>query len=256
MKNYIIAGLVLILLSIGGYYYYYYSNYYLQEDSEVVGVTPKQINSDIEPTNSTDNEEPQLPEKEKVKLFLEDFFYRTYLLDGSLSFSSVRYDLLDKEYNSFLVETANKLRNNVGKIEEFITSYKQDFFDLVTPRTYRISNMDNVVTGLLLSYNDLYTDEATADENLKEIFKLMNNDEDKLTKYYFKDIEKYMSQQSSQTFENIRNSNGSIFSDSDIVWFYSFWARRYNERNSKQAIDIILEIDQHYNPDSAPTADE
>ncbi len=254
MKNFIIAILVLILLGIGGYYYY--TNYYLQDDFESNEISTKiEPQTDISDINSINNE-VSLSEKEKVKLFLDDFFDRTYLLDGSLLFSTVRYGLIDEGYDVFLDETINKTRKNVGKLEEFINNYKQDFFDLVSPRTYRISNMDNIVTGLLLSYNDLYTDEANTDKNLKSIFKLMNTDDDKLIKIYFKDIEKYMSQQSSQAFENIRNSNGSIFSDSDIVWFYSFWARRYNERNSKQAIDIILEIDQHYNPDSEPTSDE
>ena len=125
------------------------------------------------------------------------------------------------------------------------------FYSLITRRTYKTLDFDKVVTGLLISYNDIY---STPDykERLEEIYKVMKfqkgRDDD--AKNFYSKIEPFTSDDFLLNLEEIRLISGKQFADGDIVWFYSFWARRYNENNINQVYKIINEINSHYTEDN------
>ncbi|WJS95453.1 hypothetical protein NYQ10_03150 [Flavobacterium johnsoniae] len=42
----------------------------------------------------------------------------------------------------------------------------------------------------------------------------------------------------------------TYYIESDLMWFYGFWARRHNEGNIKKVRMILKEIKQHYDQNS------
>ena len=64
---------------------------------------------------------------------------------------------------------------------------------------------------------------------------------------YYPELEKYFTPETIELLESTRLSNGSQFSNGDIVWFYSFWARRNHENNSDEVVSVLREIKEYYN---------
>ena len=64
---------------------------------------------------------------------------------------------------------------------------------------------------------------------------------------YYPQLEKYFTAETVELLESTRLSNGSQFSNGDIVWFYSFWARRNHEGNVNEVLSVLREIQENYN---------
>lgn len=255
MKNFIIAALVLILLGIGGYYYY--SNYYLQDDSNDDPTTV--ISADDSPaayaTEATGTaESAAVQEYETSDFDLESVLENVFSSGGSYVLDGLRNSLKTDNNNIIKYFIKENSQDN-EKFIDLIDETKSKFYRIVSGRTYRISNVDKILSGLLLSYEDLYEKQENSNKCLKSIYKLMNND-NRDAEYYYDDIEKYISPESLEIYENIRNSNGSQFTNGDLVWYYSFWARRNNEGNAEQTVAIIRDVIEHYEPDIRKNSEE
>ena len=261
MKNFIIAALILILLGIGGYYYYY-SNYYLQDDSndESTSVYNTDDSAAVSAASAgeTENksEDTELKEYDTSYFDLESVIDEMFPLNGNFDLDEARLNFQNSGIDDITRFCIKENSQNNEKFIDFIAETKNKFYNLVSSRTYRISNVDKILSGLLLSYEDLYENEQFADKKLNSIYKLMNNKDSNLASEYYNDIEKYISPESSEILENIRFSDGSLFTNGDLVWLYSFWARRNNEGNTEQTVAIIRDVIEHYEPDIRNTSVE
>ncbi len=260
MKNFIIAALVSILLGIGGYYYYI--NYYLQDDSndESTSVynTDDLVVAYASEATETENksEDTELKEYDTSYFDLESVIDEMFPLNGSYDLDEARLNFRNSGIDDITQYCVKENSKNNEKFIDFISETKNKFYNLVSNRTYRISNVDKILSGLLLSYEDLYENEQFAEQKLNSIYKLMNNKDSNLASEYYNDIEKYISPESSEIFENIRFTDGSLFTNGDLVWFYSFWARRNNEGNAEQTVAIIRDVIEHYEPDIRKNSEE
>ena len=244
MKNFIIAVLTTILLTIIGYYcyVYYYKKETFQSDRYKLPIDNSKLVKEVFP-NYKIVEKP-VTEKE----FLLGFLENKYPLSGTSLFEDIRTDYYRWFEKSNLI---NNIRKNPEKITTLFNDYKSDFYDLVPSSAYRNSNIETIIQLLIVSYDDLNKNPELADKNMKYIYESMNSsDNDKTYLHYDYFIEEeIMTQQSKETFENLYKSIDSKFTDTDRNWFYSFWVRRFKEGNINQTIAIIREVSNHYNQD-------
>jgi hypothetical protein len=152
---------------------------------------------------------------------------------------------------SFSVNFVNNLKKDPDLIIDIFEKHHSLFYSLITRRTYKTFDFDKVVMGLLISYNDIYSS-PDYKERLEEIYKIMKfqNGRDDDAKNFYSKIEPFTSHEFLLNLEEIRLISGKQFADGDIVWFYSFWARRYNENSINQVYTVINEINNHYTEDN------
>jgi len=195
----------------------------------------------------TINEKDTLTEKQKIVKGMSEVLDN---LEQGENFDEKRGYLqsyLTSYDYSFSVNFVNNLKKDPDLITDMFEEHHRLFYSLITRRTYKIFDFDKVVTGLLISYNDI-TSSPDYKERLEEIYKIMKfqkGPDDDAKKFYSK-IEPFMSNEFLLNLEEIRLTSGRQFANGDIVWFYSFWARRYNENNINQVYKIINEINNHY----------
>ena len=193
--------------------------------------------------------------KEKINICLEDFYEYCGIFKGE-NFDENRYlmasNYIDIDYQGtkcfFFSNYLNNLRNKPEKIIEAYEEHKLLFFQLISLRTYKMSNIDKIVKGLLISYQDLNANDLGFDNRLDLIYKIMNDKStyEKDASELYDKIALYIDSESLLQIEEIRLSSGKQFSDGDIVWFYSFWARRNKEGNVSQTLTIINDIKSNY----------
>lgn len=244
MKNFIIAVLSTILIGLIGYYCYifYYKQETFQSDKYKLPIDNSKLVKEVFP-NYKVIEKP-VTERELLNKFFSDYCYP---LDGSKLFEEIR-----NTYKHWYKKTYIKydIRKNPEKITTFFKNHKKDFYDIVSYRNYHNSNIDKILESLLVSYDDLYKNPDLVNKNMESLFKMMNNeDPSAASENYYSDIEKIASPESLEILKNTINKNEVKFRDGDIVWFYSFWVRRYKEGNINQTIAIIREVSNHYKPD-------
>lgn len=183
------------------------------------------------------------------------FLNNKYDLKGKQEFTEVRYPM----YSNFLLNTeddgdyfltgyVNEIRKDPAMISLAFEMYKSVLYSSVSRRTYRIANFDKVIDGLLFTYEDLTSEENSG--NMQKIFRIMNAPRDGYdldAGEYYPQLEKYFSTETIELLESTRLSNGSQFSNGDIVWFYSFWARRNHEGNVSEVLSALKEIQENYN---------
>lgn len=191
-------------------------------------------------------------ENSKTQDLLKLFYSRYLGLKKDQYFSELRNSITQGNYNddfSDINYISKKLRKNPEKILEAFDCYKQLIYALLTDETYYDSNLNLIVDILILSHNDIYAT-TNPEESLKEIYKIMIlGSKKEFPTYYYESILPYMS-------ENVLKSieiNNELYKDRtqyqkqiNAVWIYSFWARRYNEKNSDEVFDILQEIKANY----------
>ncbi|TDW45973.1 hypothetical protein EV144_107166 [Flavobacterium sp. 270] len=178
-------------------------------------------------------------------------------MTGERNFSDVRISIkqsmddhiVENDY-FYLMDFIDHLRDSPEKLYSEFENYNSVLYKVVSPKVYHISNLDKIVDGLLLTYDDLSNDE----DKLTSIYSTMKTfgpvDDDPDLDTYYPQLEKYFSEQSVEKLENTSLTNGNKFNQEDIIWFYSFWARRNYEGNMKEVAIILNEIKEHYNPTS------
>lgn len=200
------------------------------------------------------NDEETDPELEKSKLISSwnSLIKDWGKFDGTYEFSNNRVNIgqslddhiVENDYYYF-IEYIDRLRENPDELYAGFERYKSVFYNLVSSKTYHDGILHKIVDGLLLTYDDL----GQEDDKLNKIYKLMDESDKKsqhTAEDYFSDLEHYFSQETMQELKNYKLS--SYGDDSgNIVWFYSFWARRNHEGNAKEVAIILNEIKEHYN---------
>lgn len=232
----------------------YSEYYYLAEEApdeiteDVVEVTPEEYDyqGDV-----SENRGELIEIEEAWNYFLNN----KYDLKGKQEFTEIRFPM----YSNFLLNTEDdgdyfltgylkNLRNDPKMISLAFEMYQSVLYNSVSRRTYRIGNFDKVIDGLLFTYEDLFDNENEG--NLQKIYKIMTAEREGYgldAGEYYPELEKYFTPETIELLESTRLSNGSQFSNGDIVWFYSFWARRNHENNSDEVVSVLREIKENYN---------
>jgi len=225
-----------------------------QESDFPVETTVVEMDSDDSGETDEDSMEEE-DEAGKLENAWDYFIHERYDLKGKEAFTEVRFPMFSNFFfteaeqeddDHFLADYISEIRKDPESITDAFQIYKYILFSSISSRTYRISNFDKVVDGLFVSYYDLKDEKG----KLNSIYKIMSAPRegyDLDAGQYYPEIESYFSLGSIQTLENYRLSNGTQFSNGDIVWFYSFWARRNHENNMDEVAAILKEIQENYN---------
>jgi len=228
----------------------------IPEESEVIVEALDEYDSQEE-TVEENKETNQEDEKEKLLFsfnFLigdiggfkgENDFFDTrnrveYNLKGFIGEEEDEYYYLFKYLNKFRADKKQTQSPNEFYLE--FKKYETALYGFISPKTYRVANFDKIIDALLLAYEDIGDDR----EKWRDIYNTMNNDRDTKLEVYYEILEDYHSPKIIAKIEDIRFSNGSKFKKSDIIWLYSFWARRDEEGNRKEVAVILNEIKEHY----------
>ncbi|MFB9077688.1 hypothetical protein ACFFLS_00740 [Flavobacterium procerum] len=203
--------------------------------------------------NSEESEEESSPLSKPMitgawNSFMNDFYVKKRGLSvdflGLRQYVSSVFDgqLFDDVYR--VLVNIDDLKEHSEQLKEALYSYKSVLFATVSTETYRNNHFDEVVDKLLLAYDDVGTDR----EKLNNIYEIMRygaspQEVDGNISVYLPDIQKYCS---SNTLKKLSDDKGFCKYKSDVVWFYSFWARRYKEGNIDVVYEILLKIKKHY----------
>lgn len=174
-------------------------------------------------------------------------------LEGKYDFYDVRIlmgrsldDHITENDYYYLVQYIDNLRESPDALYLGFENYRSVIYSVISPEIYRRANFDKIVDGLLLTYDDIGSD----NEKLNKIYKSMDVPYDTpgpTMEQYYSEFEKDFSSETIQKLQDYKLSGGSTFLTADFIWFYSFWVRRNHEGNSKQIAIILNEIKEHYN---------
>ena len=159
---------------------------------------------------------------------------------------SIEDHITINDYYYFVQEIDDSREKNPEGLYSQFENYRSVFFNLISPETYRTANFDKIVEGLLLTYDDIGSD----NQKLEEIYNVMNVSNDApgpTMEGYYAQFENNLSLSTIQKLQEYKLTNGNGFKDSDLIWFYSFWARRNNEGTAKDVAIILNEIKEYYN---------
>ncbi len=144
----------------------------------------------------------------------------------------------------YLLNYIENLKDRPKELYSVFESYKSIFYNTLSEETYHSKHLDEIVDGLLMAYDDVGTDS----EKLNEIYKVMEMDPADSNETniggYLPGLKKYCS---SYALRELKRNKTYCAKSSDIVWFYSFWARRNKDGSVKEAALILKEIKAHYN---------
>jgi len=173
-------------------------------------------------------------------------------LEGKNDFQEVRRligssldDHITENDHYYLVQFIDNVRGQPEGIVYEFENYKAVIYNVISPQTYQQANFDKVVNGLLLAYDDI----GSENDKLIEIYQVMSVQDKniQLLQEYFPKFEGYFSPETIEKINELKLSSADWSMKSDLIWFYSFWARRNHEGNSKQIAIILNEIKEHYN---------
>ncbi|MBB4801163.1 hypothetical protein HNP37_001202 [Flavobacterium nitrogenifigens] len=143
----------------------------------------------------------------------------------------------------YLLNYIENLKDRPKELYSVFENYKSIFYDVLSEETYHSKHLDEIVDGLLMAYDDVGTDS----EKLNEIYRVMEIDPADSSETniggYLPGLKKYCS---SYALRELKRNKIYCSNSSDIVWFYSFWARRNKDGSVKEAAQILKEIKAHY----------
>jgi hypothetical protein len=207
---------------------------------------------DYQESEEVEEKEPLEIDKSRLTTSLESTMDNLFVKkngwgDGFTYVRSYLYSLLNTqtfEDDFYLLNYMANLKDRPAELYSAFESYKSILYTTVSAETYRDNHLDTVVNGLLLVYEDVGTDS----EQLNKIYRVMEMDpadsEQANIGGYLPGLEKYCS---TYTLRELKRNKVFCPYDSDIVWFYSFWARRNRDGCAKEVALILKEIKEHYN---------
>ena len=152
---------------------------------------------------------------------------------------------------AYFYKIKEKLLNNPEVLQSAFDNYKHLLYETISVKTYIRNDVDVVIELLLLSYYDIQSDDnpMTTLEALNRIMtshpKNEYNYEDDATDYY-PEIKDFVSAKMLEKYSTLKYSTKYDVSEGDIVWAYSFWARRNKEGTMQSVFAILNEVKKHY----------
>lgn len=183
-----------------------------------------------------------------IKIFFTDFLN----LSKTQSFNEIRGSVelglsQDDDYQD-IIKINEKIRRNPEGIRKAFDSYNTVIYAFLSEKIYFESNLNLVVEALIKSHEDIYSTEDP-DGSLSEIYKIMVFGEKKnFPDYYYEKLSNYASEEGLSLIRKNASRGEEVEYNTQLstVWIYSFWARRYKEKNSDVVFEILKEIKQHY----------
>lgn len=136
--------------------------------------------------------------------------------------------------NDFLANLLNDFirKNRDSDIIELIYSRNRKFIlAILTKPVYESSGMSNIVKSLLIAHDDL------KGQNLNELYIQATKERPNYEKY-----KKFISKRVVDLLSG-NDSKKVNFPFHDELWCYSFWVRRYSEKNMTTVYKILKDID-------------
>ena len=146
----------------------------------------------------------------------------------------------DNDYR--VINFISDLKDRPVRLYDGLQSYKWILFSTVSKETYRSNQFDQVVDALLFTYHDVGEDAGKLDLIYEIMQNNIDSDENNIGKF-LPEIKKVCSP---YVIKELKKNKGFYKSNSDIVWFYSFWARRNKEGNKDVVYKVLREIRVHY----------
>lgn len=187
-----------------------------------------------------------------TKLFLSDYL----ALEKGKSFTEIRkaaekgfyYEIYDE-----INKVVNKIRRNPKEIRNTFDNYNMLLYAFLSEKNYYDSSLNEMVNMLISSHDDLYNTE-NPEQSLDKIYKTMIFGVKKeFPEYYFDNLSPYASENALSSIRKNADANAEVDEGNpdynlklNAVWFYSFWARRYKEKNIDVVYEILKEIKTHY----------
>ncbi len=135
------------------------------------------------------------------------------------------------------------VKNNPHYFAKFFETYENLFFQLISSEMYWGTDAPELVNSLIIAYEDLYRN-GTEDGRVKslEIY------EEMIQEYSWGHYLNFIVKRSDGTsLDHFRyNNEDRDLSESQVVWTYSFWARRENEGNAQTTYNILKRMVDHY----------
>ncbi|GAA3759199.1 hypothetical protein [Flavobacterium ginsengiterrae] len=187
-----------------------------------------------------------------AKLFLSNFL----ALEKGKSFTGIRKaaesGFYYEEYDE-INKVDKKIRRNSEAIRNTFDSYNVLLYAFLSEKNYYDSSLNEMINMLITSHDDIYNTE-NPEQSLDKIYKTMIFGLKKeFPEYYFDNLSSFASENALSSINknanmNSDDNNGSPDYNSKLntVWFYSFWARRYKEKNIDVVYEILKEIKAHY----------
>lgn len=157
-------------------------------------------------------------------------------------------EIPENETNGYrFIEIVDEVDRNPAKIAGAFESYNHMLYALLDKKLYVESDLEKVVNILIQSHEDIEKFEKS-DQGFKNIYQEMKapkKDFDFIDVHY-DFVSKYMSSEIKDYLDYIKTENEFEATQNDIVWVYSFWARRDHEGNREEVLNILKEIKANY----------
>lgn len=142
-----------------------------------------------------------------------------------------------------------KMGRKPEEIRDAFDSYKPLIYAVLTDEIYFDSNLYLIVNALIQSHEDVSSN-GNAEETMKKINGIMNlGYKDSFPYEYYDALQPYVSKevleplkQNARKFEGEFEYNWKL----NTVWVYSFWGRRFEEKNHDEVFKILKEIRAEY----------
>lgn len=195
-------------------------------------------------TETSENSKSQ----ELLKLFLS----KNLNLRDDQYISEIRRAIMYAQHEDEFSEI-NDIDEEMGRkpeeIRKAFDSYKLLIYAFLNDKIYFDSNLNLIVEALIASHENISQTEIP-DETMKKIHTIMNMGyKETFPGEYFESLKPFMSEkvlaplkQNAQKFESDFEYNYKL----NAVWIYSFWGRRFEEKNHDEVFKILQEIQAHY----------
>jgi len=162
--------------------------------------------------------------------------------------SAIMYAQHEDEFSE-INEIDEQMGRKPEEIREAFDSYKPLIYTFLNDKIYFNSNLNLIVEALIVSHEDISA-AGNTEETMDKINMTMNMGFKKeFPGEYFESLQPFMSdkvlqplKQNAQKFEDEFEYNYKL----NAVWIYSFWGRRFEEKNHEEVFKILKEINGHY----------
>lgn len=146
-----------------------------------------------------------------------------------------------------LLQMRDEINRDPEKMKASFEKYNHLLYSLISPELYKKADFDKITKLLILSHDDIYNSE-NPEKVLAKIYSNMLVPKKKVEyiQFYYKSISPFISDKSQDYINYCNTKHYALTSEDDIVWIYSFWARRDREGNSQEVYNILTQIKEHY----------
>jgi len=191
-------------------------------------------------------------ENAKSQELLSLFLSKNLDLRDDQYISEIRRAIMYAQHEDEFSEI-NDIDEQMGRkpeeIRKAFDSYKPLIYAFLNEKIYFDSNLYLIVDALISAHDDIASDGNT-DETMKKINTIMNMGyKESFPQEYYESLSPYFSERvlnplkdNAKQFEGDYEYNYKM----NAVWIYSFWGRRFEEKNHGEVFKILQEIQAHY----------